>query len=138
MNLNPGEVKCDKCNGKGKLDWIENVVGVKKKDTMADLNKRIFQQNVAKFQSEAQKAQMQAQQQYDQYNQQMAAISNQIGATKPGLYQQTGLYQQMKLGMLPNYGISNPKYIKPLVYDSKPSFIDKLKKCFKIILNSLK
>ncbi len=38
MNLEPGEYKCDKCNGDGvwycihcrgtgKLDWIENIVG---------------------------------------------------------------------------------------------------------------
>jgi len=29
MKLKPGEVICSKCHGKGKLGWVENIVGTK-------------------------------------------------------------------------------------------------------------
>jgi len=29
MNHHWADLPCEKCNGKGKLDWIENIVGVK-------------------------------------------------------------------------------------------------------------
>jgi len=75
------EIKCEKCNGRGKLDWVQAVVGIRKDpNTMADLNAQILKQNQARFQSEMMKAQAQAQAQMQQaqYNQQMAAMSSQI------------------------------------------------------------